>query len=97
MNTGRNETCPHCNSGKKFKKCCLVKIQEQEQKMLRQRKEHFAPVDDKRRAKAAVVSGVASALIQGALGAMSETPVKTQEQLLNEMMDDDYERTMDNE
>jgi len=30
MNIGRNDPCP-CQSGKKYKKCCLLKIEELQQ------------------------------------------------------------------
>ena len=35
MNIGRNDPCP-CNSGKKYKKCCLLKEYEQEQQELQE-------------------------------------------------------------
>lgn len=36
-NWGRNTLC-HCNSGLKYKKCCLIKEQQEKQNLVIQRK-----------------------------------------------------------
>lgn len=38
--TGRNEPCP-CGSGKKYKKCCLPKEQDEKQKAIIKQREDF--------------------------------------------------------